>query len=163
MASICLHAVNITYTPRDRRRCLNDDVVGLTLTYASFPPTPSLSLSHFVITIYGTKHKAQKSLDLTPLEKQRGQKGERECTAVQVERVCCLWGVALAIGGNISLAVDFNTSRAAASSILAAVQRFPGTQRAAPGEARRQEGETISLCPGSVSRPGQLLPWGNGC
>lgn len=102
------------------------------------PPSLSLSLSHFVITIYGTKHKEQKSLDLTPLEKERGK-----WTAVQVERACCLWGVALAIRGNISLAVDFNTTGPAASSILAAVQRFSGTQQAARGcelrgEARRR-------------------------
>lgn len=120
------------------------------------PPSLSVSLSHFVITIYGTKHKEQKSLDLTPLEKERGK-----WTAVQVERACCLWGVALAIRGNISLAVDFNTTGAAASSILAAVQRFSGTQQAARGEAR-QGGETISLSwqrqpPRPVAPPGHWL------
>lgn len=120
------------------------------------PPSLSLSLSHFVITIYGTKHMEQKSLDLTPFEKERGK-----WTAVQVERACCLWGVALAIRGNISLAVDFNTTGAAASSILAAVQRFSGTQQAARGEAR-QGGETISLSwqrqpPRPVAPPGHWL------
>lgn len=128
----------------------------LDLDFPPPPPSLSLSLSHFVITIYGTKHKEQKSLDLTPLEKERGK-----WTAVQVERACCLWGVALAIRGNISLAVDFNTTGPAASSILAAVQRFSGTQQAARGEAR-QGGETISLSwqrqpPRPVAPPGHWL------